>query len=222
MLIGERIKIIRENAGLSQEKFAESVGLKRTNIAQIELGKQLPTIKIISEIVRIYNTTYGYLIDGNDKIHSESIKTDNKEKEIVTHLPKQIVEETRPRIPLNAKAGSLSVALDGITLEKVEQLPILKAFPKYDFTIFANGDSMESELHSGDELVCLLIRNSSFIQWGKMHILDTSQGIIVKRIFDAGEYILCRSEESDLYPDFNIHKTEIYNIALIIGLIRRY
>lgn len=44
-----------------------------------------------------------------------------------------------------------------------------------------------------------------------MHVLDTSQGIIVKKIFEKEEYILYRSEESELYPDFMIHKSEIHN-----------
>lgn len=43
-------------------------------------------------------------------------------------------------------------------------------------TIFAREASMESEIHSGDELACLLIRSATFIQWKRKHVLDTSQG----------------------------------------------
>ena len=53
---------------------------------------------------------------------------------------------------------------------------------------------MLPEYHSGDELACLYIKNTSFVQWGRCHVLDTAQGIIVKRIFDSGEFIRCVSD----------------------------
>ncbi|MEG1539220.1 MAG: helix-turn-helix transcriptional regulator, partial [Muribaculaceae bacterium] len=65
------------------------------------------------------------------------------------------------------------------------------------------------------------IQNTSFIQWGRSHILDTAQGIIVKYIYDNDDSIICKSE-NPRFADFNILKSEVYNIALVIGLIRRY
>ena len=80
---------------------------------------------------------------------------------------------------------------------------------------------MEPDLHSGDELACLFIRNKSFLQWGKTHVMDTAQGVVVKRIFEANNNILCRSVNRDAYPDFSIPKEEVYHIALVVGLVRR-
>ena len=77
---------------------------------------------------------------------------------------------------------------------------------------------MLPEYHSGDELACLYIKNTSFVQWGCCHVLDTAQGIIVKWIFDSGEFIRCISDNED----YNIHKSEVYSISLIIGMLRRY
>lgn len=130
--------------------------------------------------------------------------------------------ETRPRIPLNAAAGSISVALSGVTLDDCEDMPVVAAFSNYNYTLIVKGDSMEPEMHSGDEIACLQVNNSRFVQWGRYHALDTAQGIVVKRIYDDEEYILCKSEASDLYKDFRIPKEDIYNIALVVGLLRRY
>lgn len=130
--------------------------------------------------------------------------------------------ETRPRIPLNAAAGTLSTALSGVTIEDCEDMPVVSAFSKYNYTLLVKGDSMEPEMHSGDEIACLQVTNHQFIQWGRYHALDTSQGILVKRIYDEGESILCKSEASEIYKDFRIPKNDVYNIALVIGLLRRY
>ena len=130
-------------------------------------------------------------------------------------------ENTRPRIPLDAAAGSLTVAVDGITANDCEQIPVIRAFARYDFTIFTHGDSMIPEYHSGDELACVYIKDTSFIQWGRVHVIDTAQGILVKRIFDGGDSIICKSDNPN-YPDFSVHKSEFFNVALVIGMIRRY
>jgi phage repressor protein C with HTH and peptisase S24 domain len=137
-------------------------------------------------------------------------------------MEKALVVETRPRIPLNAAAGTISVALSGVTADECEEMPVVSAFSNYNYTLIVKGDSMEPEMHSGDEIACLHVTNSHFIQWGRYHALDTSQGIVVKRVYDDGEYILCKSEASDLYKEFRIPKEDIYNIALVVGLLRRY
>ena len=107
-----------------------------------------------------------------------------------------------------------------MTIEQCEQIPVVKAFPKYDFTIQVKGDSMTPEYQSGDEVACLFINDSKFIQWGRVHVLDTAQGIIIKRIYDADDAILCKSEFSEKYPDFLIPKNEIYSLSIVVGQLR--
>lgn len=128
---------------------------------------------------------------------------------------------TRPRIPLNAAAGGLSVALSSVSESECEQMPVIPSLPKYDFTIVARGESMEPVIESGDELACRFITESAFIQWGRIHVLDTAQGIVVKRIFESDGHILCRSDNKG-YPDFPISKDEIYHMALVVGLLRHF
>lgn len=130
----------------------------------------------------------------------------------------QVKVETRPRIPLTAAAGSLSNAAKGVTLKDCEQMPIVKQFPSYDFTMFVKGDSMSPKYESGDEIACRWIDQSRFIQWGKIHVLDTSQGIVVKKVYEDGEKIRCVSINTD-YPAFSIPKEDIYSMALVIGAL---
>ena len=129
--------------------------------------------------------------------------------------------ETRPRIPLDAAAGALSIVDQSITEGECEYLPVIPRLPRYDFTIFARGDSMEPEFQSGDELACRFINERGFIQWGRPHVLDTAQGIVVKRIFEDADSIICRSDNPK-YRDFPIPKDEIYRIALVVGVVRIY
>ncbi|MDR0509608.1 MAG: S24 family peptidase [Rikenellaceae bacterium] len=128
--------------------------------------------------------------------------------------------ETRPRIPHSAAAGELAGISDGVMPHNCEQVPVIPMFKKYDFTIIVYGDSMLPHFHSGDEIACLTVRERSFIQWGRVHVLDTYQGVVVKRIFEREDGILCRSDNAE-YPEFTVSGDDIYSIAVVIGLIRR-
>lgn len=202
-----KLKELRADKKLTQKEMAQILECGQPNIVAIEKeGKDLTEYQL-----DILKELYGV-----DYVNSFNIKEER--------VNEKSREETRPRIPLNAAAGSISVALDGITNEDSEQLPFVSAFSNYNYTILVKGDSMEPEFMSGDELACLQLTNGKarFIQWGRYHVLDTAQGVVVKRIYDNGEYILCKSENKELYPDFQILKEDIYNIGLVIGMLRRY
>lgn len=127
--------------------------------------------------------------------------------------------KTLPRIPYDASAGSLTNAVEGVTSLQCEQAPVISAFPRYDFTIRVTGRSMEPMYFSGDEVACLRINESRFLQWGRVHVLDTAQGVIIKRIYENGDSIRCASFNPE-YPDFNVPKDEIFSYNLVVGALR--
>ncbi len=127
-------------------------------------------------------------------------------------------EQTRPRVPLTAAAGSLSGESIGITLQQCEQLPIIHQIPSYDFTMFIKGDSMSPRFESGDEIACRRIDQTRFIQWGKVHVLDTTQGFIIKRVYDDGNKIRCVSY-NPAYADFSVPKEDIHSMSLVVGVV---
>lgn len=127
--------------------------------------------------------------------------------------------KTLPRIPYDASAGSLTSAVDGVTEVQCERAPVVAAFPKYDFTIRVTGRSMEPMYFSGDEVACLRINESRFLQWGRVHVLDTTQGVVIKKIYENGDAIRCVSFNPE-YPDFNVPKEDIFSYNLVVGALR--
>lgn len=152
-------------------------------------------------------------------IEDKSISIEDIEKVLSFLLNPQTSATTyKPRIPLTAAAGSLSDAARGVTLEECEQMPVISQLPSYDFTMFIKGDSMSPKYESGDEIACRWIDQTRFIQWGKIHVLDTTQGIIVKKVYDDGDKIRCVSINPD-YPAFSIPKEDIYSMSIVIGAL---
>lgn len=67
-----RLKAIREECKLTQEKFADSIGLSQNYIAQVEIGKKNLGARAIGDICRIYGISESWLRDGIGPMHLES------------------------------------------------------------------------------------------------------------------------------------------------------
>lgn len=74
MTIGSRIKIRREELGISQTELAQRLGYKsRSSINKIELGERSITQQKIKAIADALNTTPSYIMGWKD-ISSDAVK----------------------------------------------------------------------------------------------------------------------------------------------------
>lgn len=198
-----------------QNKFETYIGLSTGYISNMKKNNGGISSDVILKLKNKFsNLNLDWLITGEGSM----LKSENSNmvaEPLVEHGKKQ----TKPRIPYTAAAGSLTSAVEGITADQCEQIPRINIFPEYDFTIIIKGDSMEPKYEGGDEVACKRIDSTSFIQWGKVHVLDTAQGILIKRTYEDGDKIRCVSYNQE-YPDFSIDKSEIYSMSLVVGLVR--
>ena len=232
MSVKERIKLFCRTEGITISAFENSIGASNGYVNAISKSIGIDRINLLLE--KYSNLNIEWLLTGKGEMvktkctpqHNyvdPTIAVHNKNTEISadTQISDTQNSQTRPRIPLEAAAGSLSIALTSVSQSECEQLPIIPTLPQYDFTIVARGESMLPAIESGDELACRFIHESAFIQWGRIHVLDTAQGIVVKRIFESDGRILCRSDNKN-YPDFPVTKEEIHHMALVVGLLRHF
>lgn len=214
------IKKFRTDNNISQLETCTVLGIKQPYLSAIENGKR----PLNDEKFTLLYKQYGDKIMKYKTTERPILLIDEAETSLHPNIQKYLCDklkqiETRPRIPYDAAAGTLTEAVEGITEYQCEQLPVISAFPKYDFTIRITGKSMEPEYFAGDEVACLRVNEKQFLQWGRVHVLDTTQGIVIKRIYDAGESILCRSYNSE-FPDFSIPKENIRSYNLVVGSLR--
>ena len=62
--VGNRIRELRSQTGLSQEKFALKIGMDRTYFASVELGKRNIALKNIEKIANGLGITLSELFEG--------------------------------------------------------------------------------------------------------------------------------------------------------------
>lgn len=66
--MNNRVKEIRKYIGLTQEKFSQSIGISRSNITNIELGKIQLTDRLIKTICSVYNVDEHWLRTGEGEM----------------------------------------------------------------------------------------------------------------------------------------------------------
>lgn len=203
LTVKERLIAFIKEKGISQGRFEKNVGLSNGFVNNISKGIGADKLQKILYVYPDLNTNW--LLYGEGEMLKKQVC--NKEK------------DTRPRIPYDAAAGVLTDTVEGVTEYHCEQVPVISVFPKYDFTIRVVGRSMEPEYFAGDEVACMKVNEKRFLQWGRVHVLDTTQGVVIKRIYDNGDSIICRSYNPE-FPDFIIPKEDIRSYNLVVGSLR--
>lgn len=133
-------------------------------------------------------------------------------------------KEGIPLIPLDAVAGFPATDSSFAYMENCERYIIPEFQDKgADFIIRVSGDSMIPLYYSGDLIACHKIHDIRFFQWGTVYVLETSQGVLVKRVMESIEHddcILCASENDTVHRPFLLPKDDIRSMSTIVGLIR--
>ncbi len=61
--LAKNLKRLRQERGLSQEKFAFEVDIHRTYISDLERGARNPTISVIDKLAKYLRVSAGELLD---------------------------------------------------------------------------------------------------------------------------------------------------------------
>ena len=115
-VVGNQIKALRLEKGLSQEEFGAPVDLSRSAVSQIESGQMYPSLESIDKVVRHYSTTWDNLT-GNAK----PTKTGGlREIRTVVTTVDNSGKDNIVLVPIKAQAGYLVGAQQQ---EYIESLP---------------------------------------------------------------------------------------------------
>ncbi len=192
--IATKLIAFRESKSLTQAELAKSLHVGRSTIAQIEAGNANITIKMLQELVTIYN------IDLNDFLTNDAINVPLK-YELNNHL--NTVSEPSPTYLTREDTMQVRVveeyAYAGYThgfrdKEFIDHLPVRETKKRdggnYLFFKIV-GDSMDYDgrkcINSGDELLTKELPTSFWkykLHIPKVFIIVHKDGILCKEIID--------------------------------------
>ena len=232
MTINHRIrKIIDELFSGNKRAFSFAVGVSPTVTENI-VGKRQsnPSFDVTSKIAySIDNINSEWLLTGNGdmlKIH----RPRNNDSSMVSEeqLPYgNLSGITKPFIESGYSIGETTDSFSHIIdSQKCREIAI-PFVENYDFSLRQYGDSMTNpdnplkSINDQDIVVCKLWKNTSYIRWGEIYALVTSQGNIIKKIIPSEEkgYIKCVSlNERAGYLPYDLPENEIFDWAIVVGV----
>jgi transcriptional regulator with XRE-family HTH domain len=218
-VIGERIKAIRLEKGLSQDEFGTPVGLSRSAVSQIESGTTYPSLVTLDKLIKHYSTSWDGLLGTRPK----GFKTSEPEvKTIITTVDNK-GRDNILLVPLKAQAGYL---LGSQQPEYIEHLPTfwLPGLTHGTFRAFeVAGYSMLADrigFFPGDIVIGEYVEKLEDIKDGFVYILVNNahevDNIVLKRCLNylsKGGVIICKSDNKDpQYPTFPLPAENIKEV----------
>ena len=219
--IKERIRYIADYKNIKKEVFFNQLGMSSANFRGDNLHRPINSNTLEKLVTLFPDINPVWVLTGKGNV---LIAESNKVQEPnINYLPSSAA------IPLINPATLVKYRQDPLPFHEKDILDhfIIPKFDGLDIEFFLEihaDDSMHPNYKNGDLLGCKRMNSEHFLQWGKPHVIVTSQGIIIKNIFPVKEkdnYIECRAEDHRNYPPFQINRTAIHSIAAVLGVIRR-
>ena len=197
----------------------------RTGFGREKLNNVLSAYPDLSREWLLYGE--GEMLRSSEADKHEGASKELRSNDEPTSSGRPVLKEVKkgglPLIPIDAVAGFNGWDESGIaeldcTRYDVPDFAAVHA----DFLIRVSGSSMYPKYSSGDILACRKIVEVTFIQWGKIYVIDSQQGAMVKRLFPIegdDEHVLCKSDNPNYLP-FELPKDEIRSLSIVVGAIR--
>ncbi len=202
-----RINDILQQRGISLNSFAQAIGMSPSGIKQM-IKRNSTRIQTLELIAKALNCPIDYFFDNNNL--QETHKSSSSLKEV-------------PHIPYSAQAGSLSGFSDDAISGNCLFYPQIEFLGSYDFTIDIQGDSMLPAYEDGDTIACKRIQQIGDLRDNQIYVLDTAQGILIKKVEKSAstpEHISCISLNTS-YEPFEVALSEVYGISEVIAVVKK-
>lgn len=227
-----------KKSGVSRGILDQKTGISEDNIARfLEYARDISPLWLITgegTIFKTKSTEYVTFDNGNKKGNNLGNKP-KVQKMLPSDEPKfgsflkdnqgrtagaLLADEGIPLIPLDAVAGFCSG--NGAQVMEYEcEKYVVPSFRDAEFLISVKGSSMYPKYSSGDIVACRCLALDTFFQWNKVYVVDTDQGVLIKRVRRGpdDDHIMLVSE-NERYEPFVLHRRDIHALAIVIGVIR--
>jgi transcriptional regulator with XRE-family HTH domain len=201
-MTGKELAKYRKAAHLTQDEFAERIGINRGSLSRIE-GSEDPVSKSIMHRISLAFQPGREITNPKYLINYYDIEA--------TAMPMEIFHENPP---------TPSAKLD------------LPGFAGCDFAINVSGHSMYPTVESGSMIICKKIYDKSIILYGEVYFLVTNDYRMVKRLKKSKRagYVIASSDNHNghdsqsgkTYEDVEIPIDKIVHLYLVKGSIKRH
>lgn len=197
--VKDRLKIFLEYKNISQGEFEKQTSLSNGYVNNIRKSIKVDTFD--EKIAPIFPELNKFWL-----LHNEGEMLNNQ----------KYTEGTEVLIlPVSAEGGRLDGFSTQIRAEDCET--IISPIKDVDFAMTVTGDSMYPEYPSGSKILVKKINEKAFIDWGRVYVLDTCNGAVIKKIMPGSTEgrIKCLSINEE-YPSFEVAFGDIFGMYRVL------
>ena len=215
--ISPNLKYLRKKKGLTQQQFADAMGIKRSLIGAYEEDRAEPKYDLLKKIAEFFDLTIDEFI--NESISDSwkpKLKSQGSNLRILSISVDKDDKENIEMVPVKASAGYLNGFSDPEYIKDLPKfqlpLPFLKQGTFRAFEIL--GDSM-LPIQSGSIILAEYLDNWNDVKVGETYIvISKNEGVVYKR---AGNKFKENKElklvsDNKLYDPYTISSDEILEI----------
>lgn len=217
----ERLEHFIAAIGYSVREFERAIGVSNGTVRHITDALSANLKEKIS--ANFPQLNMNWLLTGEGEMLRSSKAAPSQPDVNERPVLKEVTKGGLPLIPIDAVAGFNGWDESGISELDCTHYDVPDFETAHaDFLIRVSGSSMYPKYSSGDILACRKIDEITFLQWGKVYVIDSRQGAMVKRLFPMesnADMVLCKSDNPN-YPPFELPKEEIRSLSIVVGAIR--
>jgi len=208
----EAYELLRKSGKTNDKKdFAQRIGISASLITEVSKGRSNVGMRAVQNLVEQFGVSAGWLLTGE----GDPWTAEEPETACV-----RTAGEGIPLIPVDAMAGFCRGEATVLAAEcERYNVPMFRGA---DFLISVRGDSMTPRFRSGDVVACKFLPLSDlFFQWGKPYVVDTDQGPLIKCVGKGStDETVTLVSENTAYAPFEVPRSSIRHLALVLGTIR--
>ena len=188
------------------DDIANVIQRSKTNISSAANGNhRYLTDKFLSHFNMCYDNIFSlkWLITGEGDMLSS---TSSAQPQPSVKNERVVDDEAYkvPLVPISALAGSLNDF--SLSVKRDDCETVISPIKDIDMAIKISGDSMEPEYPSDSQVFIKKVNERAFLEWGRVYVLNTCNGIVIKRLMPTNDpnTVLCESINPK-YPPFEVN-----------------
>lgn len=218
---GKAINYLRMQGVIAKnEDVATRMGADPSNVSRSIKGTgNYPSDSFLRRFNQSFDNIFSYqwLCLGEGKMINDEAQTELLSQRLGRTASVGLSDEAYsiPLLPVYAQGGSLNDFIVSVKDSECEW--IISPIKGVDYAITVSGESMSPEYPSGSQVLIKKINERAFIDWGRVYVLDTCNGTVIKQLFpsEKPDKVLCKSINPE-YPSFEVSMEDVYGVYRVL------